>query len=41
LDDRGAPRYAKAVAEEVVAAGMPIAALTPMELARWVGERIR
>jgi uncharacterized protein with von Willebrand factor type A (vWA) domain len=41
LDDRGAPRYARAVAEEVVAAGMPVAALTPMELARWVGEQIR
>ena len=41
LDDRGAPRYAQAVAEEVVAAGMPVAALTPLELARWVGEHIR
>jgi Mg-chelatase subunit ChlD len=41
LDDRGAPRYARAVAEELVAAGMPVAALTPMELARWVGEHIR
>lgn len=41
LDDRGAPRYSRAVAEEVVAAGMPVAALTPLELARWVGEQIR
>src|SRR5438105_10150918 len=41
LDDRGAPRYARAIAEEVVAAGMPVAALTPLELARWVGEQIR
>jgi Mg-chelatase subunit ChlD len=41
LDDRGQPRYSKAVAEEVVAAGMPVAALTPLELARWIGERIR
>jgi Mg-chelatase subunit ChlD len=41
LDDRGAPRYTRAVAEEVAAAGMPIAALTPLELARWVGEQIR
>lgn len=41
LDDRGAPRYAVPIAEQVVAAGMPVAALTPLELARWIGERIR
>jgi Mg-chelatase subunit ChlD len=41
LDERGQPRYSKAIAEEVVAAGMPVAALTPLELARWIGERIR
>jgi uncharacterized protein with von Willebrand factor type A (vWA) domain len=41
LDERGQPRYSRAVAEEVVAAGMPVAALTPLELARWIGERIR
>jgi Mg-chelatase subunit ChlD len=41
LDDRGAPRYTRSVAEEVAAAGMPIAALTPTELARWVAEQIR
>jgi Mg-chelatase subunit ChlD len=41
LDDRGAPRYAVAIAEEVAAAGMPVAALTPLELARWVGDKIR
>ena len=41
LDDRGAPRYAQAVAERVVAAGMPVASVTPLELARWVGEHIR
>jgi len=41
LDDRGAPRYAVPIAEQVVAAGMPIAALTPLELARWIGDRIR
>jgi uncharacterized protein with von Willebrand factor type A (vWA) domain len=40
LDDQGAPRYSRAVAEEVVAAGMPVAALTPLELARWIGEQI-
>jgi len=41
LDDRGAPRYAVPIAEQVAAAGMPVAALTPMELARWIGEQIR
>jgi hypothetical protein len=41
LDDRGAPRFSRAVAEEVVGAGMPVAALTPLELARWVGQQIR
>jgi Mg-chelatase subunit ChlD len=41
LDDAGKPRYQRAVAELVVAAGMPVAALTPLELARWVGEQLR
>jgi hypothetical protein len=41
LDDRGEPRYSRAIAELVVGAGMPVAALTPLELARWVGEQIR
>lgn len=41
LDDRGAPRYAVPIAEQVAAAGMPVAALTPLELARWVGAQIR
>ena len=41
LDDRGRPRYSRAVAEEVAAAGMPVAALSPLELARWIGEQIR
>ena len=41
LDDRGAPRYAVPIAEQVAGAGMPIAALTPLELARWVGDQIR
>lgn len=40
LDDRGKPRYSLSVAEQVVAAGMPVAALTPLELARWLGEKI-
>lgn len=41
LNDSGKPRYNRAVAERVVGAGMPVAALTPLELARWVGEQIR
>src|SRR5690606_22558864 len=41
LDDRGAPRYAVPIAEQVSAAGMPVAALTPLELARWIGDKIR
>jgi hypothetical protein len=41
LDDKGAPRYARGVAEAVAAAGMPVAALSPLELARWIGEQIR
>lgn len=41
LDQRGAPRYQRAIAEQLVEAGMPIAALSPLELARWVGEQIR
>ena len=41
LDDRGAPRFARAIAEEVAAAGMPIAAVTPTELAAWIGEQLR
>ncbi|WP_354643106.1 DUF5682 family protein [Kitasatospora camelliae] len=41
LDDTGQARYSRAVAEQLVAAGMPVAALSPLELARWVGEKIR
>ena len=41
LDDRGAPRYQVQIAEQLVGAGMPIAALTPLELARWIGDRIQ
>ncbi|HET7489620.1 MAG TPA: DUF5682 family protein [Acidimicrobiales bacterium] len=41
LDDQGAPRYSVATAELVVNAGMPVAALSPLELARWIGEQIR
>lgn len=41
LDDRGAPRYNRAAASRAVAAGMPVAALSPLELARWVGDQLR
>jgi hypothetical protein len=41
LDDRGVPRYSRAVAEGVVVAGMPVAAMTPLELAGWIGRQIR
>lgn len=40
LDDSGRPRYSTGIAAQVVAAGMPVAALSPLELARWVGEKI-
>ncbi|WP_197522971.1 DUF5682 family protein [Actinokineospora pegani] len=41
LDDTGAARYSASVAGALVAAGMPVAALSPQELARWVGEKVR
>jgi uncharacterized protein with von Willebrand factor type A (vWA) domain len=41
LDDHGAPRYSVPIAQQLVAAGMPVAALSPLALARWVGERLR
>lgn len=41
LNDQGVPRYSLPVAEQLVAAGMPVAALSPLELARWVGDRVR
>ncbi len=41
LSDDGKPRYNKAVASQVAGCGMPVAALSPLELARWVGEQIR
>ncbi|MFI8348583.1 DUF5682 family protein [Streptomyces sp. NPDC085596] len=40
LDDAGRPRYATGVAGRLVAAGMPVATLSPLELARWIGEKI-
>ncbi|WP_406390069.1 vWA domain-containing protein [Streptomyces sp. NBC_00887] len=39
LDDAGRPRYSTGVAGQLVAAGMPVAALNPLELARWIGEK--
>ncbi len=41
LDDSGKPRYNNAIASLCVAAGMPVAALTPLEMARWVGDKIK
>ncbi|MFE0667381.1 DUF5682 family protein [Streptomyces sp. NPDC058875] len=41
LDDTGHPRYSVPVARQLVAAGMPVAALSPLALARWVGDRLR
>ncbi|MGM1058702.1 DUF5682 family protein [Saccharothrix sp. Mg75] len=41
LDDAGKARYSTSVAGALVAAGMPVAALSPRELARWVGEKVR
>ena len=41
LDDAGRPRYSVSVASQLVTAGMPVAALSPLELARWVREQVR
>ncbi|MFI6538220.1 DUF5682 family protein [Nonomuraea sp. NPDC050547] len=41
LDDQGKPVYNRAVAGQVAAAGMPVAALSPSELAGWIAERVR
>ncbi|KOX28101.1 von Willebrand factor A [Streptomyces sp. NRRL F-4707] len=41
LDGEGTPRYSVPVARQLVAAGMPVAALSPLALARWVGEQVR
>jgi hypothetical protein len=41
LDEQARPRYDTAMAAKVAAAGMPVAALSPLELARWVGEKLR
>ena len=41
LSDDGKPRYHTGIAGLVANCGMPVAALSPNELARWVGEQIR
>ncbi|GAB2617689.1 hypothetical protein Aab01nite_31140 [Paractinoplanes abujensis] len=41
LDDKGRPRYSTGVAAQLVAAGMPVAALSPLQLAGWIGDRVR
>ncbi|CAM5657671.1 hypothetical protein SVIOM342S_01191 [Streptomyces violaceorubidus] len=41
LDGGGVPRYSVPVARRLAAAGMPVAALSPLSLARWVGEQVR
>ncbi|BBA97302.1 hypothetical protein RVR_2978 [Actinacidiphila reveromycinica] len=41
LDDAGRPRYSTGVAGQLVGAGMPVAALGPLQLASWIGEQVR
>ncbi|MDO5077342.1 DUF5682 family protein [Corynebacterium sp.] len=41
LDDAGQAVYNVGVAEQVAAAGMRVASVTPMQLARWVGEVLK
>lgn len=41
LDDDAKPRYHAGNAAAVVAAGMPVAAVSPERLAQWVGDHIR
>lgn len=41
LDDDAKPRYHMGSAAAVVAAGMPVAAVSPERLAQWVGDQIR
>lgn len=40
VDHSGEPCYETAIAEQVVSAGMPVAALTPLELSRWIAKKI-
>nr|WP_017573517.1 DUF5682 family protein [Nocardiopsis halotolerans] len=41
LDDTGAPVCNQAIAARFAAAGMPVASLSPQELASWIAERVR
>ncbi|HHH27052.1 MAG TPA: VWA domain-containing protein, partial [Polyangiaceae bacterium] len=41
LDGKGGARYDVATAERLVAAGMPIAALSPDQVARWIKEKVQ
>ncbi|WP_435177168.1 DUF5682 family protein [Actinacidiphila sp. bgisy145] len=41
LDDAGRPRYSTGVAGQLVGAGMPVAALGPLQLAGWIGDQVR
>ena len=41
LSEDGKPRYHTGIAARVAGCGMPVAALSPLELARWVGEQVR
>ena len=41
LDDEGKAAYNVGIAESVAAAGMRVASVSPMQLARWVGEVLR
>jgi Mg-chelatase subunit ChlD len=41
LDDNGTARFHQGYAQVVAAAGMPVAAVSPENLARWVGDQIR
>ncbi|BBM85373.1 DUF5682 family protein [Candidatus Uabimicrobium amorphum] len=40
IDNSGQPCYETAIAEQVVSAGMPVAALTPLELSRWIAKKV-
>ena len=41
LDDSGTARFHQGYAQIVASAGMPVAAVSPEHLARWVGDQIR
>ncbi|GIG71286.1 DUF5682 family protein [Phytomonospora endophytica] len=41
LDDRGEPVYNKAIAAQIAATGVPVAALSPTELADWIAGKVR